>query len=132
MGLYMKNIFYTLITVSSLLIISCQKKSTPSSDLSKTSEYTVPPQETPKDLAFDYGCTDCHRIKGKLVGPSFVEIASKYKDNPDVKVILSESILNGSKGKWPNDYHGFPMPPQNQVSKEDASKIVGWITSLSK
>ncbi|MGC9293393.1 MAG: c-type cytochrome [Acidobacteriaceae bacterium] len=128
----MKNILYTLLAVSFLLIVSCQKKSTPPSELSKTGDYDVPPQETQKDLVFDYGCTDCHRVKGKLVGPSFIDIATRYKDSPDAKTVLSDSILKGSKGKWPNDYHGFPMPPQNQVSKEDAFKMVGWITSLSK
>jgi cytochrome c len=71
-------------------------------------------------------------MKGNLIGPSYTDIAKRYKGNLNTSAILLDSILNGSKGKWPNDYHGFPMPPQNQVSKEDALKIVGWITSLSK
>jgi cytochrome c len=39
----------------------------------------------------------CHRVGTQLVGPSFMAIAQRYKD--DEKSIV-ESIKNGTKEKW--------------------------------
>jgi cytochrome c len=71
-------------------------------------------------------------MKGDLVGPSFMDIATKYQDNPDAMTILSNSVLNGCMGKWPKGHHVQSMPPQRQVPKEDMSEIIKWTLSLKR
>ena len=52
------------------------------------------------DLAKKSGCLSCHSIDKKIIGPSWKDVAAKYKDQADAKAALIESIAEGSKGKW--------------------------------
>jgi cytochrome c551/c552 len=81
---------------------------------------TVNPGET---AANKQGCLACHSVGQKLVGPSYQEVAKKgYTDAQIVELIYVPKPEN-----WP----GFiPMPPQSQVSKDDAADIAKWINSL--
>lgn len=58
------------------------------------------------------GCMACHAKDRKLVGPSFKEIAAKYKGQPGALALLVEKSRNGGRGNW----GPVPMPP-NPVSK---------------
>lgn len=81
---------------------------------------TVTPGET---AASKNGCLACHAVDQKLVGPAYKDVAKKgYTDAQIVELIYAPKPEN-----WP----GFiAMPPQAQVSKEDAALIAGWINSL--
>ncbi len=76
-------------------------------------------------LAKKNNCLSCHNVEGKKVGPSFKDIAAKYKGKTDAAA-LAATIQKGSTGKW----GGMPMPPQAQVSAEDAKALAEWILSL--
>jgi len=76
-------------------------------------------------LAKAKGCTACHDVKKKLVGPAYADVAKKYKADANGKATMVGSILKGSTGKW----GPIPMPP-NKVSDEEANKLAAWILSL--
>lgn len=41
------------------------------------------------------GCTNCHTDDKKKVGPSYKDIAAKYKDDKDAETKLVDKIRNG-------------------------------------
>lgn len=69
------------------------------------------------------GCTACHSIDQKIVGPSFKEVAKKgYTPERIVQLIYKPEPSN-----WP----GYPpMTPMTNVPKDEAEKIAKWITEL--
>ncbi len=77
-------------------------------------------------LVKQYDCFTCHRVKQKLVGPSFNDIAEKYKGTD---IDLSLSLLHGSSGKWSND---AIMPVNPEITSEDAEKMASWIMDTGK
>lgn len=68
-------------------------------------------------------CYTCHRQEQKLVGPSFVDIAKKYKNQPAIVDKLSNKIINGGSGSWGQ----IPMTPHPQISKKDAAEMVRFV-----
>ena len=71
-------------------------------------------------------CTVCHATDNRQVGPSFKEIAAKYKDDAKAADKLAASIKGGSTGKW----GAVPMPPNGAVNDADAHALAAWILSL--
>lgn len=76
-------------------------------------------------LAKAKGCTACHAVKTKLVGPAYADVAKKYKSDKDAPDKLVTSILKGSSGK----FGPVPMPP-NKVTEDEAKKLAAWVLSL--
>lgn len=68
-------------------------------------------------------CLVCHKTDQKLVGPSFREIADRYKDDPDAVKTLTEKVINGGSGAWGQ----IPMAPHANLSATEAEEIVKWI-----
>lgn len=62
------------------------------------------------------GCMACHAKDKKLVGPSFKDIAAKYKGQ-EVSAQLMEKVRAGGKGV----YGPIPMPPNPVAKIDDAS-----------
>ena len=79
----------------------------------------------PDQMPEKYGCTACHAVDHKVVGPAFNDVAAKYKGK-DVEAALAEKIKNGGSGVWGQ----IPMPPNPQVPDEDLHAIVRWIVAL--
>jgi cytochrome c551/c552 len=67
-------------------------------------------------------CLACHGMDSKLVGPSFKDIANKYKDRADAVNYLSGKIKAGGQGAWGS----IPMPPQ-ALSAAEAGQISQWL-----
>jgi len=78
------------------------------------------------DLAKSSGCMNCHTVDKKLVGPAFNDIAAKYKDDADATTKLAEKVKKGSQGVW----GPVPMPPNANVSDDNAKALTVWILSL--
>jgi len=80
------------------------------------------------------GCIECHRVKATVVGPSWLEIAGRYKDIPKKKArsILVYSVKNGSRGKFITWKGGDGMPALgNRVKDETIEKMVDYILKLN-
>jgi cytochrome c len=76
-------------------------------------------------LAKAKGCTACHDINKKLLGPAYTEVAKKNKGDPKAVEKLAQSVVKGSQGK----YGPVPMPP-NKVTEEEAKKLAAWVLTL--
>lgn len=72
------------------------------------------------------GCMACHQVAAKVVGPSYQDVATKYKGNADAKAMLIGKVRNGGVGTWGQ----IPMPPNAVVSDEDLAAIMDWILAL--
>lgn len=75
------------------------------------------------DLAKKNNCYACHKADAKLVGPSFKEIAAKYKADKKAEATLADKVKKGGSGVW----GAVPMPPNAAVKDEDIKALVKWI-----
>ncbi len=76
-----------------------------------------------KALAAKYQCMTCHKAEGKLLGPSYQDVAAKYKGDAEALDKLTAKVRNGGKGVWGS----MPMPPNKSISDEDLKTVVNWI-----
>lgn len=74
-------------------------------------------------LATSKNCMACHAVDRKVLGPSFKEVAAKYKDNKGAVDLLATKIMKGGSGVW----GPVPMPANTQVSEADAKKLAAWV-----
>ena len=72
------------------------------------------------------GCTACHSIDKKLVGPAYKDVAAKYRGNKGAEAALIKKVKAGGKGNWGD----IPMPPNGHVKDEDIKTLVQFILSL--
>jgi cytochrome c len=79
-----------------------------------------------EDLAKSKNCLVCHSVDAKRIGPSYKDVAQKYAGKADAEAMLIEKVLKGGGGNW----GGMPMPPNPQVSPEEAKTLVQWILGL--
>lgn len=77
---------------------------------------------TAADLAKASGCLSCHAGAEKLVGPSFVAISQRYQGDPQAVASLSQSIRNGSKGKW-----GRAPMPGHDLNPQELKTLSEWV-----
>jgi cytochrome c len=75
------------------------------------------------DLAKKYNCTACHAADKKMVGPSYKDVAAKYKGQADAVAKLSDKVKKGGSGVW----GPVPMPPNAAVPDADLKVLVEWV-----
>jgi cytochrome c len=73
------------------------------------------------------GCLNCHAEQRPLVGPSFSEVATKYRDQPEAMERSVQRVLSGSTGVWGK----VPMLPHSQIAVEDLQKMVAYVYSVT-
>jgi cytochrome c len=78
-----------------------------------------------KALAQSKNCFACHAMDKKLVGPSYMDVAKKYKGDAGAEANLVKKIINGGGGVWGT----IPMPP-NPVKEDEAKLLAEWILSM--
>ena len=72
------------------------------------------------------GCTACHSVDKKLIGPGFKDVAAKYRGNRGAEADLIKKVKAGTKGVWGD----IPMTPNAHVKDEDIKTLVQWILEL--
>ena len=78
------------------------------------------------DLVVKKNCLACHQIDKRKYGPNFKEVAAKYADQKNAVDVLAKKIRRGGTGVWGQDV----MPPQPQVSAEEARALARYVLSL--
>jgi cytochrome c len=68
-----------------------------------------------EDLAKSSGCLNCHAIDAKKVGPSFKDVAAKYKGKADAEAMLTAKLSSG-KGH-----------PEVKAKPEDVTTLVKYV-----
>jgi cytochrome c len=77
------------------------------------------------ELAKSKNCVACHHVERKMIGPPYKAMAGRYGKDEAAIQLLSEKIVKGGGGNW----GPMPMPPQPNVSPEEAEALVKWILS---
>jgi cytochrome c len=77
-------------------------------------------------LMQDSDCKACHSINAKSVGPTYVDIASRYTNEKANIEKLASKIISGGSGVWGENV----MSAHPQLSVEQAQEMVTFILSL--
>lgn len=77
-------------------------------------------------LAQKSGCLACHAVEKKVLGPSYKDVAAKYKGDKGAEAKLAAKVKAGGSGVW----GPVPMPPHPQVKDGDIKTIISWVLSL--
>ncbi len=80
------------------------------------------------EIAKKSGCSNCHKIDKKMVGPGWEDVAKKYKDDPEATAKLSDKIVKGGKGVW----GPIPMPANPKLTEQEVKELVTFIMGLAK
>ena len=72
-------------------------------------------------------CLNCHAPNRPLVGPSFVQIANKYRDQPHQLQESVKRVLQGSTGVWGK----IGMLPHLQHTPAEVTKMVEYVYGVS-
>jgi len=78
-----------------------------------------------EELAKKHACFACHTVDKKMVGPSYKDVAAKYRSEKEAAKKLALKVKNGSQGVWGT----IPMPPNSAVPDADINTLVKWILS---
>ena len=73
-------------------------------------------------------CKSCHLMDKKSVGPSYVDIANRYKGNKKDQERIATKIIEGGSGVWGD--HAMSAHPQ--ITMQDANTIVKYIVGLGE
>ena len=76
------------------------------------------------ELASKRNCMVCHQVEKKLVGPSFQEVANRYKGDARAEFMLAEKVKMGGSGVWGT----IPMPA-NALKDDELKALVRWVLS---
>ncbi len=80
---------------------------------------------TPAELATKAGCAVCHQPVAKGLGPSYQEIAKKYKGQAGAPAVMAERVRKGSVGIF-GKVPMTPTPPA-RISDADLKLVIDWI-----
>jgi cytochrome c len=75
------------------------------------------------ELAKSKNCLACHAVDQKLVGPSYKEVAAKYKGDASAVGKMATKIQKGGAGS----FGPVPMPPHPNVNDAEAQTLAKWI-----
>jgi cytochrome c len=89
-----------------------------------------PSDENMPLLARENNCTACHAIDKKVVGPSWIEVARKYKGDSTAEARLIIKVSKGGTGVWGT----MPMPANDASGKkqDQVKALVKFILALDK
>ncbi|HSO07422.1 MAG TPA: c-type cytochrome [Pelomicrobium sp.] len=76
------------------------------------------PAVASEDLAKKLGCTTCHAVDKKKMGPSLKDISAKFKGQAGAADKLTTAIAKG-------DGH-----PKAKGSEADIKKVVEWVLAM--
>ena len=81
-------------------------------------------------LAAAKGCTACHQVEKKVIGPAYNMVAACYSSTDATKLAankakLMKHVKEGGAGVW----GPIPMPAHPMVANNDIGKIVDWVLS---
>jgi cytochrome c len=76
-----------------------------------------------QSIANANACMGCHAVDRKLVGPSFQQIATKYKGDAQAPAKLTRKVKDGGSGVWGM----IPMPAHQSMSDADIRTVVDWV-----
>lgn len=79
----------------------------------------------PEEAASNAGCSFCHGQETSEMGPSFSDIAARYRGDAQAAEKLLAATRNGSSGTWGD----MPMMAvtEAQISDDDLRAVIAWL-----
>ena len=84
------------------------------------------PAQASDALAKKHNCLVCHTVDKKVIGPSYKDVAAKYRADKTAEAKLFEKVKKGGQGVWGQ----VPMPPNAAVPDADLKALVKWVLSV--
>jgi len=93
------------------------------------------------ELAWKMNCTACHDIDKTIVGPSWMNVARKYKDatnftfdDQDYPLVegLMMKVSKGGSGNWITTPYPMPANDTMGTKQSEIKELVTFILSLNK
>lgn len=86
---------------------------------------TPPVLAAPEDTARAAGCLVCHSATAKMLGPTWKDIAARYRGDAQASSLMAERVRAGSKGVWGE----LPMAatPEARLSDADLATVIEWV-----
>ena len=73
-------------------------------------------------------CKACHAVNTKSLGPAFMAVSLKYKNDLSAQERIAKKIIAGGSGVWGDAM----MPAHTSFSQNDANTIAKYVLSLSE
>lgn len=73
-------------------------------------------------------CLACHQVDKTSVGPAYLDVAMKYREQAEAAARLQAKLKTGGGGVWGE----VPMPPQAAVSDAEGETIIRAILALAQ
>ena len=83
------------------------------------------PAQASDALAKKHNCLVCHTVDKKVIGPSYKDVAAKYRSDKTAEAKLFDKVKKGGVGVWGQ----IPMPPNATVPDADIKSLVKWVLS---
>jgi cytochrome c len=80
-----------------------------------------------KTLVANSDCKSCHALEAKSIGPSYMEVAQRYRGKQGADDVLAAKIISGGSGNWGKNV----MAAHPQHTKAEAAEMMKYILSLS-
>lgn len=80
-----------------------------------------------KSLTQSMDCRACHKEDAESIGPSYMKVSARYKDDENAQDYLSNKIKSGGGGVWGENV----MAAHPDISDEDLRQITAYILSLA-
>lgn len=73
-------------------------------------------------------CQSCHKVAGKSIGPSYLEIGQRYAEDDNALEYLTGKIIAGGGGVWGEN----AMAAHPDLATDEAADMVRYIMNLAK
>ena len=73
-------------------------------------------------------CFNCHTVESKIVGPSFLDIAERYRGQAGALDLSVQRVMKGSQAVWGE----APMLAHEHFSADQVRAMVRWIYALER
>jgi len=83
--------------------------------------------QTAQELLRQYKCYICHADDETKTGPAYVDVAGRYRGNPQAVAIVSGVVRKGASSGGP-----WHMPPHPEISSREATTMARYILSLKR
>ena len=72
------------------------------------------------------GCVACHKMDAPLVGPSYKQVADKYRGDADAAAMLLTKVKDGGSGTW----GPIPMMPHAHLTEQQIEPLIAGILAI--
>jgi cytochrome c len=70
-------------------------------------------------------CLSCHALNAKLIGPSYHDVAAKYRGQFEASMLVAVNIRNGGANKW----GPVPMPAFPNLTPQELQALAAFVLS---